>query len=214
MYVDQSLLPIIYFPVLSHVGTLNPIHKRPWSLEGDSLSVTTHPEAWRAIARLGDAPTWLLTRDLNSLLDAHALSDSQRTHITDWAIAKEYVTYQNSFRVTYYDSELDRECYYFEDSPHDAEVAAQNGNEVTPDILLVSTDSFPHKRGRDNAKELILSLYVESETSLDGVWFSDTDDVAALSAPRGLITLSALPNWTAVTTPTKPTPHLHHLISA
>jgi hypothetical protein len=212
MYVDQSLLPTVNFPVLSHVGTLNAEHKRSWSLEGDSLSVTTHPEAWRAIARLGNAPTWQLTRAHNSFLNAHALSPDQRAFITDYAIAKGYVHYQSTHRVTYFDSELDRECYYFEDDPASASQDADNGNEVTTDTVLVATNSFPHARGRDNAKELILALYVEAETPLDGVWFSDIRDRNGLSAPRGLITLSALPHWSAAAGPA-PSSHPHHLIS-
>jgi hypothetical protein len=44
--------------------------------------------------------------------------------------------------------------------------------------------------------DLIATVYVEDATDLDGVWWQDRLDVAAYSAPRGVIVPKMLSLWT------------------
>lgn len=73
--MQRSKFPTKELSKVYHVGTLDPAMvgrggaKHGISLEGHHLSISLHPEAWRRIARLGDAPCWELERKGAQLLD-------------------------------------------------------------------------------------------------------------------------------------------------
>jgi hypothetical protein len=69
---------------LYHVGSLNVENKRDHSYEGAGLSVSTHPDAWRKIARghvTGD--TYQAVKPNNKFLNANRLSKNDKKEITD-----------------------------------------------------------------------------------------------------------------------------------
>ena len=78
--------PVLQFDDHCHIGTMKPSDKGRFhnktSLEGNGLSVSEDPDAWRAIAKLGGFPTWSLTRDGSLFVDAHALQESHWQELT------------------------------------------------------------------------------------------------------------------------------------
>lgn len=69
------LLPTLQVDALFHVGLLDISQKKPESYEGNCLSVSLCPEAWRDIARLrGDC--FRLAKPGAQFLDVNAFLDS------------------------------------------------------------------------------------------------------------------------------------------
>lgn len=99
---------------LYHVGTLDAALRGTAgarggiSLEGTHLSVSTEPEAWRKIARLGDAPTRRLhAPEGGALLDMHrAVNDPAfMAQVRAWGLAEHLVTTQRLWRTNITDEE-------------------------------------------------------------------------------------------------------------
>ena len=75
-------LPVKTLKGLFHVGTLDASKKRD-GFEGAGLSVSTHPDAWKRIAKghvTGD--TYSATKEGNRILDAHSLTKEHNAEIT------------------------------------------------------------------------------------------------------------------------------------
>lgn len=91
-----------------HVGSLDPADKgcHGESYEGDGLSMSVHPEAWIAIARLGGLPTWSTDIGRMCIVDGHELvRDESMMH---WAAAGGWVTsIHGACRLTYFDVEFE-----------------------------------------------------------------------------------------------------------
>lgn len=92
-----------------HVGLLDPSRKHANSHEGSGLSVSLHPEAWRRIARLGDAPTYILRRRAARFMDVdRALNDAVLMNLVwGWATNNGYVLAGERFVVQYRDTEYE-----------------------------------------------------------------------------------------------------------
>jgi hypothetical protein len=192
---------------LYHIGALDPADKgcRGPSHEGNGLSVSTHPDAWEAIARLGGQPWWRLRRAGNRFLDAHALTAAQRSPLAGWAVREDLACWTRAWRVTWHDEELNQQrTFSCLDPDAAAAEAADLGGQVTHAIELAATERLHQRVGGWQDPGLtwdhVLIAYAAA-VGLDGVWWDEELDVAALSAPRGVIVPPRLPAWTAERAP-------------
>lgn len=200
--IESSLpLPTRSFNELYHVGSLDVAHKRNNGFEGAGLSVSLHPEEWRRIARgmvAGD--TWACTRPGNKFIDAHRITDAIREKIEQWAIERGWADRQTTFKVEYYDDELETEVYSEYHTREEAETEAESMETEVIEVpgSLVGTEAL-RTRTRNRAEpimvfDLVLTVLAEEE-GYDGVWWEDRLDVTALSAPRGVIVPSRVKDW-------------------
>lgn len=196
-------LPVKTLKGLFHVGTLDASKKRD-GFEGAGLSVSTHPDAWKRIAKghvTGD--TYSATKEDNRFLDAHSLTKEHKTEITQWAIKNGYLEQQETVTVCYYDDEMeDNLCQTF-DSMADAEyeyddelqymdVTVDKGGIVPTEKLKKETRQT--RMSATGVLEFVLPIFAEQQ-GLDGVWWQDTLDVNRYSAPRGVIVPSKIKSW-------------------
>lgn len=211
MVVPPPALPVIRLDRVMHVGDLDASAKRADSYEGSGLSVSLHPDEWRAIARgFVSGSTWLLEKPGGNFVNAHALTDADRSLILDWACAQDLCLAADVFELRLYDDELDATTTQTFATRREAE--DENVDENADAIVLVpgfaSTprlDSMAHQSrpalGAANVLDLVLPILAE-QIGLDGVWWDDDLDVARLSAPRGVISTTRLPEWSI-----SPAPH-------
>jgi hypothetical protein len=196
-------LPTQELPSLYHVGSLQPSQKGSYSYEGAGLSVSRHPHQWRKIARLS-GPLWHLTRPGALLLDAHALTNDQRQVVREWGLSLGWVHYQTRYQVTYYDEELESDVRFLCCTRTAAleEVGGDPCATTEEDIItevLVATSSFDDvtvRPGDSWVEDKLLAAYVDNVyEELEGVWWDDTYNPAALSCPRGVLGKSRLAHW-------------------
>lgn len=204
MLVPPPALPVIRLDRVMHVGDLDASAKRADSYEGSGLSVSLHPDEWRAIARgFVSGSTWLLEKPGGNFVNAHALTDADRSLILDWACAQELCLAADVFELRLYDDELDATTTQTFATRREAE--DENVDENADAIVLVpgfaSTprlDSMARQSrpalGAANVLDLVLPILAE-QIGLDGVWWDDDLDVAQLSAPRGVISTTRLSEW-------------------
>ena len=201
-------LPIYRRSRVYHVGTLDPDHKgrQGRSFEGDGLSVSLHPQEWSRIARLG-GPTWQLTRQGGAFLDYHRFVRRGRLpEVQRWAIRQGLLALRPRWKVEWYDSDEDGAVHSL--YPTAASAARElrhlrEGDDTANCVRLevaVATRTLNARLGFkvDDllALEMATTCWVEACTALDGVWWTDTLDPVALSAPRGVIGLTRLALWT------------------
>jgi len=205
-------LPKTSFEVLYHVGTMDAAQKNAAfeSLEGDGLSVSLHPEEWREIAELGGSPTWALTKVGNQFLDFHSLDDGQRAQIRKWGIAEGWLEPAKLWEVSYYDDESeDRRLLVFDNEDEARSEYDDCDIESEPQLVekdgAVATAKLSKRVAMklidpSLAEELAALVFAEDVVGLDGVWWEDDYDPGALSCPRGVISLAALPSFRAART--------------
>ena len=189
---------------LYHVGSLDTTNKRDGSFEGGGISVSTHPDAWRRIARGHvTGPTYQAIKPDNKFLNAHRLSKKDKKEITDWALQNKLVEISKTYRVTYYDDELESDVYSDYDSYERAESEADDPEYIQAiDNGLKPTDKLKSLTRNPNMTltgvlDYILPLYAE-HMSYDGVWWNDVLDPSKYSAPRGVIVPSKINTWNFV----------------
>lgn len=204
MRIDEVIarLPTVSFKKLFHVGSLDSARKRSGSYEGAGLSVSTHPDAWRRIARgyvVGD--TYRATKDGNVFLAAHKLSKQATADIAKWAVENKLLEPAVTYRVSYYDDELESEVYSDFDSLEAAEYEAndpseikeiQGGYKATQKLQTLTNNPRIAPTG---ILEYVLPLYAEQQ-GYDGVWWQDKLAPEKYSAPRGVIVPSKVASWT------------------
>lgn len=192
--------PAATFSSLTHVGSLNESDKQAWSLEGDGLSVSTEPEAWEQIAQLGGNQWWTFEKDANKFLDAHELTDQQRAAINAWGVEAGYLVEAKGWRISWYDDEMEDTMSTILDSEEEArdELDDRESDEEPEEITrFVAGPNFPDSAGKDNADQVILSVWADKMTDFDGVWWNDDYDPDRYSAPRAVIFKSRLTEWSS-----------------
>ena len=193
-------LPTKSFKELYHVGSLDPSKKRMGSYEGAGLSVSTHPNAWRKIARgmvVGD--TYVVTKPNNVFLNASKLTKALKREIADWGISQQLIKQTIVYRVSYYDDELESEVYSDYASLKDAkeeagdelEIKKLSGYEPTQKLKTLAHNNYITPTG---ILDYVLPIYAEAN-GYDGVWWQDKLDVSKYSAPRGVIVPSKVSSW-------------------
>lgn len=195
-----SSLPSVVHSEVFHWGTLDPSHKKNFSYEGNGLSVTTHPDEWARITPLG-GELWVLEKVGGRFVSTHDMSEDHWRTVIEWGEESGLVVRQTVFETIYYDEEMEaeltqrfntREEAEDEAEWQDAEVREISGTPTPSDkmksLMRVSTDLA-------NFEDHLLTLYAESVTDFDGVWWEDLVDVTRYSAPRGVILVSKLGEW-------------------
>lgn len=198
-------LPTFTLDSVWHIGTLNPkdLHKNfPWSHEGHGLSVSTDPDEWERIAKLGGYPRHELRKKGGNFIDFHNITASQRKAVSEWGITNGYVETKTLWRVHFEDTEEEETKYFtFEDEESAREEADSLGsdpdNDIKQTIGLKPTNKFHDKTGTrptaDCFDELLVFYADEELPNVDGVWWED--EYGDLSAPRGCIFPSRLNSW-------------------
>ncbi len=177
-------LPRIHIPTVHHVGTLDVERRGGYSLEGPALSVTTHPEAWTRIARLGGSPTHTLKGGV--FLNAHRLSSQQWNSVMDWGVRAGHVEPVDKWLLRGEDEEIGE--YYSEfDSREEALYEASGDSSLVSPHSTVSPVNTSDARGMPGPDYSLL----HAAKSLDkrGVWWTDRLEPYrdTGSAPRGAL---------------------------
>ena len=195
------------------------------SQEGRCLSVSLCPNAWQQIARLGGYPVHELTCSGGTFLDVHAVQNDQAllTAVLDWAGAKQLVQDRSLWKAWQYDDELECWRYILSASKQAAfEEADIEGVYDHPDELpgpgdrpglecvtvpvatamLQTLTGMPCGPETDSTDAAIVAWAMEQLPELigrpvDGLWWRETYDPDGLSAPRGAIFPSRVPEWAA-----------------
>jgi hypothetical protein len=211
--MNLSTLPCRSFRTLWHQGSFNPSDKgvRGPSYEGAGLSVSVDPDAWEQIARLGGLPRWRLTRADDTpgrFVNFHRLSAAQLAALAQAGSSRGWLERAVRHKVSWADPETnDARFCLFADSERakdEADDMRQWAEEVSTqvtemDVATALLEGIARQPVSDDlALEMVLTSLVEEVDFLDGVWWADRLDPDALSAPRGCISLRALPRWASV----------------
>jgi hypothetical protein len=185
-----------------HVGNLDAPRKKPHvSYEGSGLSVSLHPEEWRKIARgkvSGD--TWALSKEDPKFLLANKANQKKARQ---WAIDNGWLKSQTRYQVSWFDDEMNDTMAMTFDSLDEAKEEAEAYGVEVEEIDSVALDSkgltywreaFSSRPSNSLAESFAILWYAEYK-GYDGVWWNDKLDPARLSAPRGVIFQSKLPEW-------------------
>lgn len=192
---------------LWHVGTGDPADKSGSSYEGDGLSVSRHPEEWTRIAKLGGSSTWEVARRDGSpttMVDAHEVPSvplMEAAHALGWVepVVVWTATLEDedgdaiTFDCATREEAIDEVAEGLDLDPDDPDDLAEiEGRVERADAWTPATDIMPSLTdGKGmSAHELVLvhALTVRPALSdVDGVWWEDTFDPDALSAPRGTV---------------------------
>lgn len=198
----ESKVPTKSFKQLYHVGSLDVSKKREGSYEGAGLSVSTHPDAWKKIAKgFVTGETYTLQKNGNKFLNANNLTKSAKNTIQQWAVKSGLLEPSIVYRVSYYDDELESDVYSDYNSYEEAKLEADDES----DIKKISSSYKPTEKLKTLTKnpkmtptgvfDYVLPLYAE-ELGYDGVWWEDILDIGKFSAPRGVIVPSKISSWT------------------
>lgn len=211
MNSDLLRAHLITRPVIFHVGTLEPHRKGHFhadSLEGHCLSVSIHPEAWVEIARLGGEPVWRLDHEEGQFVDVLSLeSDPVAAQaIRAWGVAQGLAQEKTCWRAWQYDSEEDEWRYLLFETEDEAQLDAdefetRTGGNIEPVSVCVGTPALCEiigwrDTGTNDVLDFLVMAYIEAHApDIQGVWWDETLDPDALSAPRGGILPSRLHQW-------------------
>lgn len=209
---------------MTHIGTLDPAHKgeRGESLEGAGLSVSRHPEAWEAIARLGGAPWWEADARALKLLHGHLLVTRHAEALRQWGLEQGLVEPATAYVVSWMDGETEEPCSFWMTTREEAEAEArfrdEEGDEsrveerptVAPTAKLLAFMAHDPKRAGQVTPTVLddLATAWAHARGLDGVWWADRLDPQALSAPRGVVFPEQVHRltWTKTRDPAQPRP--------
>lgn len=190
---------------LFHLGTLDANNKgeRGASHEGNGLSVSECPDAWRRIAKLGGLPTWTLQKPGNQFLHLHKLTTADRQTILDYALDNGWAALQSVWVATTYDSEQDcaLEAYYPTEQDARDEVCEEDDpdgavcSREVPVALLPLINWLGFAPSQMLVPSMLATLYADKVLGFDGVFWEDLLDVSALSAPRAVISAGKLETW-------------------
>lgn len=202
---------LIERPTVFHVGTFEPNRKGHFhadSLEGHCLSVSLHPEAWIQIARLGGEPVWRLDHASGVFVDILSLeADSVAANaVRAWGVEQGLAQVKTCWRAWQYDSEEDDWRYMVFDTEEKAHLNAdefedREGGNVECVSLCVGTPALCEiigwkDAGTKEVLDFLVLAYLETNVpEVQGVWWNETLDPDALSAPRAGILPSRLHEW-------------------
>lgn len=201
-------LPLIFRDEVFHVGSFDVSDKgeQGASLEGNGLSVSLHPDEWTAIARLGGRPTWKLTAGAGhgQFLDARALDSDQTAMIVSWGVDQNLVSTVERWKGSWVDdeggSEAPQRVWSLYRSKDEAILETEELEDAKVEAVMVHAPTVKmcercgFNPGDMNAVDILKTFFAE-DYGLDGVWWEDTLDRWALSAPRGVINRTSLEAW-------------------
>lgn len=156
--------------------------ERGGTLYGQALNVTTEPEAWIKIAKLGGATILRVNLSAGAKLlnyhDSFSGGPEAQPEFMSWMQQMHPILVTDAYRVPVYDEE-GNEGYMDLASQADAELERR---EDTDTIQII-------KSVKNNRKwELFYSfLRSQFDPSIIGIWFDDDLEPANYSAPHGII---------------------------
>jgi hypothetical protein len=196
---NEMDFPIKQFSNLFHIGTLDSSQKKSESFEGAGLSVTTVPDAWRRITPL---PGWKysLAKAEAKFLDMHKMKKAHKDEIKSWGVNNGYIAYEDVYRVSWYDDEMEMTLCSDYRSREKADEEADGEKPVRKRKDIVSTEKMNQRvmyreATASLALDLLATIYSEDVLGFDGVWWQDKLDVSRYSAPRGTIFADKLASW-------------------
>lgn len=157
---------------------------------------------------VGGLPWWKAKRKegVGKFLDIRRIDNNLRHAMVTWGIMRGYVTESPIYAVQWYDDEVGSIVEMQFDCK--AEALAELGfKQETGDTLVVLLEcvglkSSPALEQRIGfaitsalAFDMLATCYAEDVLKLDGVWWEDKLAPNILSAPRGVLNLSSIPNW-------------------
>ena len=93
-------IPIRTFKAIYHIGNMDIQNKKDHSLEGQTLSVSVHPEEWGRIAQLESNTCYEITHDKGlNLVDIYQFMDNNKSDIIHWAVINELAEIKDTFSV-------------------------------------------------------------------------------------------------------------------
>jgi hypothetical protein len=197
----------ISFSAVTHVGKMDRKSKRSGSLEGAGLSVSVHPMAWSLICKIGTEGFSLRKQDAEiSFLDARKLSAEERAGILAWGRESGYLADTQSWKVTYFDEDIEERAFFMFASKDEAvREAAEllrprisgpvNETKSTPKLLQETFQDERRELLEGSAFDLVLTLYVQRNIDVDGIWWSERLDPYNHSAPRGVLFDERIPQF-------------------
>lgn len=206
--------PIAKMKKLYHVGDLDvqPAPHSRSSHEGPCVSVSEVPGAWREIARLGEAPLWVLRKANGAFLDMLRLSAEAQDVIVQWGYANGYAIEGAGWVSELHPDDEDeddevRYCYHptleealrqmgeVGDQEDDCEVRARYTKQMpfaTDKLVAYAEQQVDLLMVFD----MLALAYAEQVLDLDGLFWHENLDILGYSAPRGGILRSKLGSWT------------------
>lgn len=198
--MDITDLPKISFEKVYHVGDLDPNNpdRIRNSLEGNALSVSVNPDAWTKIVKLGGRDTFEIASNNGSLIFVHMLDllfkkkfGILKNELVDLAVQRDYLQKTVVFSASYYDDELEAECYTLHKT---REEAAENGESVKKRVIFTGTPDFCQtmRLSHDSITDIVdigvmQVLKDDYIHAIDGVWWNKKLDPDGYSAPRGAL---------------------------
>lgn len=197
--------PLKILGQVHHLGSLQKSDKgnRGDSLEGDGLSISIHPDAWRRIARLGGAQEWVASAAKLKIADGHQLLKQSLPAMLAWAEKAGLVKAREVWRLRTHDDEIGNVEQLFDTEkkalaevrgmePSEFKIKAINSFVPTA-ALLERLRRNPRGVGKAcvTLEQDVATVWAQDHR-LDGIWWSDRLSPATFSAPRGVIFLPAL----------------------
>lgn len=200
-WTDERGFALCAFDALVHVGTLREKDKgiRGPSLEGDGLSVSTCPQAWVQIAKLGGLPWFELRRPDNAFLDAHRLVPWSAQDIVRWGLDNAFVGQVTLWRATRWDDELESEVFSLHTNRDEALAESHDGADVRSVPGLAARPALAARMNQRveplQVEPLLQVVFAQDILEVDGVFWDDELDVSRWSAPRAVLFRHRLPQW-------------------
>jgi len=209
MTVDPAVgsIPVVRIPAVYHVGTMDPREcGTHGDYEGPCLSVSRCPDAWRRIARLGNAPEHRLLKGDGMFLDILTLKKVPRLldDVLDWGGRNGWCRTASIWRAHVEDAEtgdtLLLDSPGFQEALTDADGDRDAVSRVEVPVATGRLNElFPALSACDDATDAVILAWAmhnpDVADRLDGVWWAERYDPDALSAPRGGIFPDRLGQW-------------------
>ena len=189
------MLPVILQPEVFHIGkrpgTKGSTKRGRASFEGNALSVSTHPDAWRRIASPLPGALWRLEGP-GRFIDYHALSEKGLAKIL--RSRPDLVTPRKAWFVFTYGEDDEEGLIGPYSTRKEAMEEAYDEEDLRQGIEWKPTSKLRSlSPGKDG--ETAALLVIAAEHDLDGVWWDDDLEIYAGSAPRGGLLRSRLKKW-------------------
>jgi hypothetical protein len=189
-----------------HVGYLSgkaakkALKERAWSLEGWGLSVSENPAAWARIAKLGGDLFRLRRKDGRPGRFVDLTGDKAKKHAA-LALSQGLLRKSALWRVSGWTE--DEEPYFSDYASREEATDAAEGDAVkkisgfvaTPKLRKAWGESFKTELEANPIDMAVMYALEESSTDIDGAWWNEELAPEELSAPRGVIFRSSLPEW-------------------
>lgn len=167
------------------------------------LSVSACPDDWKRIAKLGGLHTTRLTgADASPMrfVDMLSIDDGTSRHLMHCAFVSGLVRQMRQWKAWHSDEEGNL-LFSWHNTRDEAETESGIPDDMPPTchtVLIAAPELAYAFAGQETLSpaltlDAVVCITAEPDSSLDGLYWDETLDVSALSAPRGGIFQSRLP---------------------